>query len=418
MSSVEVTSVVEFPEEQERIQDVAQESTGESEVRKYDLKPYKSFDKMNLPHTLLRGIYGYGFESPSDIQSLGIVPIKEGFDVLAQAQSGTGKTGTFTIGALSRIDPSLPQVQALILAPVRELAQQIAYVAKQLSSHTKVKVYAATGGTPCREDIAAIKNGAQLIVGTPGRIYDLMSRGALSRQNMRILILDEADQLLADRFKDQFIEIMKLGFPETMRVALFSATMPPNVVEFTESFLQDPVRILIPKEEVTLAGIKQYFVDCRKEDWKFEVLCDIYQQLNINTAIVYCNSRKRAEWLAQKMKENRFTLECIHGEMDVVERKKRMDDFRMGHVRVLISTDMLARGIDVQQVSLVINYEMPVQRENYIHRIGRCGRYGKKGMAINLVIEDELRAMEEIQNYYATTIVPLPEDLSTLSGSV
>lgn len=410
MSSVEFTSVSSENETMEVAQEVQQE-----EVRKYDLKPYKSFDKMDLQANLLRGIYSYGFESPSDIQSLGIVPIREGYDVLAQAQSGTGKTGTFTIGALSRIDVSLPQVQVLILAPVRELAQQIAYVAKQLSSHTKIKTYAATGGTPCREDIAAIKSGAQLVVGTPGRIYDLMNRGALSRQHIRLLILDEADQLLEDRFKDQFIEIMKLGFPSSMRVALFSATMPPNVVEFTETFLQDPVRILIPKEDVTLSGIKQYFVDCRQEEWKFEVLCDLYQQLNINTAIVYCNSRKRAEWLAQKMKDNNFTLEYIHGEMDVIERKKRMDDFRRGSVRVLISTDMLARGIDVQQVSLVINYEMPLQRENYIHRIGRCGRYGKKGMAINLVIEEEMRAMEEIKSYYSTAIIPLPEDLSIIS---
>lgn len=410
MSSVEFTSVSSENETMEVAQEVQQE-----EVRKYDLKPYKSFDKMDLQANLLRGIYSYGFESPSDIQSLGIVPIREGYDVLAQAQSGTGKTGTFTIGALSRIDVSLPQVQVLILAPVRELAQQIAYVAKQLSSHTKIKTYAATGGTPCREDITAIKNGAQLIVGTPGRIYDLMNRGALLRQHIRLLILDEADQLLEDRFKDQFIEIMKLGFPSSMRVALFSATMPPNVVEFTETFLQDPVSILIPKEDVTLSGIKQYFVDCRQEEWKFEVLCDLYQQLNINTAIVYCNSRKRAEWLAQKMKDNNFTLEYIHGEMDVIERKKRMDDFRRGSVRVLISTDMLARGIDVQQVSLVINYEMPLQRENYIHRIGRCGRYGKKGMAINLVIEEEMRGMEEIKSYYSTAILPLPEDLSIIS---
>lgn len=414
MSSVEVTQVTSFADISPVTENVQEDTTASHE---YKVKPFKSFDDMGLSHGLLRGIYGYGFENPSDIQSLGIVPIKEGLDVLAQAQSGTGKTGTFTIGALSRVDPSLHQVQALILAPVRELAQQIAYVAKELATHSKIKVYAATGGTPCREDIAAIKNGAQVIVGTPGRIYDLMSRGALSRQYMRILILDEADQLLADRFKDQFIEIMKLGFPETLRVGLFSATMPPNVVEFTESFLQNPVSILIPKEEVTLAGIKQYVVDCRKEDWKFEVLCDLYQQLNINTAIIYCNSRKRAEWLAQKMNENRFTLECIHGEMDVLERKKRMDDFRKGAFRVLISTDMLARGIDVQQVGLVINYEMPVQHENYIHRIGRCGRYGKKGMAINLVVEDEMRTMEEIQNYYATTILPLPEDLTTLSNS-
>lgn len=376
---------------------------------------YESFDAMELPEALLRGIYAFGFEKPSSIQQRAIKPITQGRDVLAQAQSGTGKTGTFCIGSLTRIDPSIPVPQVVVLAPTRELAQQIETVAKGLSTYMKIKVYGATGGTPLREDMQALKAGAQFIVGTPGRIWDLMRREALVRDNIRVLVLDEADQMLEDRFQDQVVEIMRLGFPEQTRIALFSATMPAEVIEFTNNILSNPIRILVPPEEVTLDGIKQFYVGLDREEWKFDVLCDIYQQLNINQALIYCNKRQRAEWLASKMKDAGFTLECIHGDMDVGERRSRMSDFRKGSVRVLISTDLLARGIDVQQVSLVINFELPTQKENYIHRIGRSGRYGRKGVAINLVAGDEVRQMKEIEKFYATNVEPLPENLATLS---
>ena len=373
-----------------------------------------SFDDMNLPEKILRGIYSFGFEKPSEIQKRAIVPITLGRDVLAQAQSGTGKTGTFTIGSLSRIDPSLEEIQVLVLVPTHELAEQIYKVAKAIGSFLNIKAHFAIGGNPVRVDMQAIKSGCQFLVGTPGRIYDLAHRGALKRDNIRVLIMDEADQMLEDRFQEQVLEILKLGFPEQTRIALFSATMPPEIIKFTSGLLKDPVKILIPAEDVTLEGIKQYFVPLEQEDWKFDVLCDIYAQLPINQAIIYCNKRQRAEWLAMKMKEAKFTLECIHGDMNTAERKKRMDDFRSGNVRVLISTDLLARGIDVQQVSLVINFELPTQQENYIHRIGRSGRFGRKGVAINIIAGDELRQMKEIESYYATTVEQLPNTLSSI----
>jgi superfamily II DNA/RNA helicase len=187
------------------------------------------------------------------------------------------------------------------------------------------------------------------------------------------------------------------------------------VIEFAEKLLNNPVRILVPPEEVTLDGIKQYVVTLQREEWKYDVLCDLYQQLNINQAIIYCNKRQRAEWLAEKMGGQGFPLTCIHGEMDVEERRRRMKDFRTGNIRVLISTDLLARGIDVQQVSLVINYELPVQRENYIHRIGRSGRFGRKGVAINLIAGEEASLMAEIESHYSTKVEALPEDLAKLS---
>jgi superfamily II DNA/RNA helicase len=211
--------------------------------------------------------------------------------------------------------------------------------------------------------------------------------------------------------------ILEFQFPATCRIGLFSATMPPEVMEVAEKFLQNPVRILIPPENVTLDGIKQYYVNVGPDDkYKFDTLLDIYQHLVIAQLIIFVNTKKRAEWLAMKMREKGFTLECIHGEMDVAERKQRMEDFRRGACRVLISTDLLARGIDVQQVSMVINYELPTQHENYIHRIGRSGRFGRKGVAINLIAGDEINSVREIEKTYSTVIQELPEDLNSLAG--
>jgi translation initiation factor 4A len=387
-----------------------------TELSNSNVTIYNSFDEMNLRDELLRGIYANGFERPSEIQKRGIVPITQGKDVLAQAQSGTGKTGTFTIGSMQLIDVSNPKPQVLVLAPTRELAQQIESVACALGGFMGVKLYCTTGGTPIRDDIRALERGAQFIVGTPGRIWDLMHRNALSRNSIRVLIFDEADQMLEDRFKEQVMSILQLGFPKTTQVALFSATMPEEVVQVADTLLRDPVRILIPPEEVTLDGIKQYYVDLPKEDWKFDALCDIYKQLNVNQALIYCNKRARAEWLADKMTQEGFPLSCIHGEMEVDERKRKMKGFREGTVRVLISTDLLARGIDVQQVSLVINFELPTQRENYIHRIGRSGRFGRKGVAINLISAEEKSLKDEIEKYYSTKIDELPMDLGSILG--
>ena len=379
-----------------------------------EVKMFKSFDDMELPENLLRGIYSYGFEVPSKIQQLAIIPIKQKNDILAQAQSGTGKTGAFTIGSMCVMDPTLLKVQVLVLVPTQELAKQIFNVAKQLGIHLPITCYCATGGSPIRDDIKAIENGAQFIVGTPGRIFDLMNRKVLHSENIRCLIMDEADQMLEDRFYKQVMCILEMGFPKTTKVALFSATMPQEVIVVANKLLVDPIRILIPPEDVTLDGIKQFCVTLEKEDWKYDVLCDIYKQLNINQAIIYCNKRQRAEWLAEKLSADGYPLSCIHGEMENDERRRRMEEFRSGKIRVLISTDLLARGIDVQQVSLVMNYELPMNRENYIHRIGRSGRYGRKGVAINLVSPNEVKIRTEIETHYGTKMIDLPEDLNLI----
>lgn len=380
-----------------------------------DITEYDSFDTMNLPDSLLRGVYSFGFERPSKIQSKGIVPMVQGRDLLAQAQSGTGKTGTFVIGSLSRIDPSVAKPQILVLVHVRELAQQIAKVATSLGTHMGVKVLCATGGNQLRDDIRTLENGAQFIVGTPGRIYDLIHRNALDRNKIKVLILDEADQMLEDLFYDQVMAILNMGFPEETQVALLSATMPPEVVAVAEKILRNPVKILIEDtDNVKLDGINQFVIPLDREDWKFECICDLYKNLNITQALIFCNKRQKAEILAEKMSAQGFPISCIHGEMEKKERDRRLAEFRQGASRVLISTDLLARGIDVQQVSLVINYELPTNSENYIHRIGRSGRFGRKGTAINLVLPEEESAMKELEKKYGCFMSQLPNDLSKI----
>ena len=380
-----------------------------------ELTKYDSFEDMDLNDELVRGIYSYGFEKPSKIQQIAIVPMSKNNDILAQSQSGTGKTGAFTIGSLSVIDTSIKAPQVLVICPTRELSQQTERVVTALGTYMKIKVLSATGGNRLQGDINTLRAGAQFVVGTPGRIYDLIRRGDLLVEYMKYVILDEADQMLEDLFADQIKAILDSHFPNSTRLALFSATMPSNVIDIAENYLSNPVRILLPPDEVTLKGIKQYYVDIEREEWKLPVLLDLYQQIAVNQALIYVNKRQKAEWLAKQLASHGFTLEYIHGEMEVGDRKKRMDDFRSGNVRVLISTDLLARGIDVQQVSLVVNYELPVQRENYIHRIGRSGRYGKKGVAINLGCGEEKGNLKEIEKHYSTVIDELPEDLSILS---
>lgn len=379
-----------------------------------DVKLYKEFDEMNLPENLLRGVFAYGFEKPSAIQEKGIVPIAEGRDVLAQAQSGTGKTGTFVIGSLARVDEAIKKPQVLVLVHVRELAQQIEKVAKALGSFMNLQVLCAVGGNPLRDDIRQLEGGAQFIVGTPGRVFDLVNRNVLDRSEIRVLIMDEADQMLEDLFYKQVMCILEKGFPEKTRVALFSATMPEQVVEVANKILNDPVRVLIKPAAVRLEGIQQFFVPLDREDHKFECICDLYKNLNISQAVIFCNKRQKAEMLAERMTAQGYPVTCLHGELEKPERTRRMKQFIEGSTRVMVATDIIARGIDVQQISLVINYELPTNRENYVHRIGRAGRFGRKGTTINMLLPEEEGMMKDISEHYDMKVVPLPDSISNL----
>jgi translation initiation factor 4A len=378
---------------------------------KYD-EPVESFDDLDLNEDLLRGIYSYGFEKPSAIQQRAIRPVLMGRDTIGQAQSGTGKTGAFVISCLQKIDISQKVCQALILAPTRELAQQIMRVAQSLGDYMKVRCHACIGGTAVREDVEKLREGQHLVVGTPGRVYDMASKRSLKLDQLQIFVIDEADEMLKHGFKEQIYDVFKL-LPSTVQVALFSATMPEEIIKLTGKFMRDPIRILVKTAELTLEGIRQFYVAIEKEEWKFDTLKDLYETLTITQAIIYCNTRKKVDYLADKMNENDHTVSCMHADLDQKERNLIMREFRSGSSRVLISTDLLARGIDVQQVSLVINYDLPASIENYLHRIGRSGRFGRKGVAINFVVgQDDMRTLKDIEQHYNTQIDELPQDVA------
>jgi translation initiation factor 4A len=379
-----------------------------------ELSEFNRFDDMELSESILRGIYAYGFETPSTIQKRAIMPIIQGRDTIAQAQSGTGKTGTFTIGMLQRIDPGMNECQAIIMAPTRELVEQIYRVVKALSDFMDIQIHSCVGGKSIQDDIKILRKGAHVVIGTPGRMLDMINRRALLLKHLKLIILDEADEMLSIGFKDQVYSIFE-QMPSDTQVCLFSATMPNAMIQLSERFLRMPARIIVKRDEVTLDGIKQYYVNVSKNEWKLETLCDLYEQLTITQAIIYCNTRQTVEWLSEEMNKRDFSVTAFHSELDQKQREMLMNQFRLGTTRVLISTDILGRGIDVQQVSLVFNYDIPTKSENYIHRIGRSGRFGRKGVAINFVTDDTIQDMQRIQHFYSTQINELPGDLSDLS---
>jgi translation initiation factor 4A len=394
---------------------VAQQTVDNVEIAE-DLQNFEkvdSFDNMGLREELLRGIYSYGFERPSAIQQKAIVPTIKGKDVIAQAQSGTGKTATFAIGALQQINFSNRHCQALILAPTRELAAQIQKVVLALGDYLGVKAHACIGGTRIRDDLQILQDGVHVIVGTPGRVLDLLSRGSLDPTHIKIFILDEADEMLSRGFKDQIYDVFQ-HLPTDVQVGLFSATMPPEALDITQNFMSGPLKILVKQEEVTLEGIRQFFINCEKEDWKLDTLFDLYDTLNIAQAVIFCNTRKRVDWLTDQLRQKDFTVSATHGDLQPEERNKILTEFRTGSSRILITTDLLARGIDVHGVSLVINYDLPRNFEKYIHRIGRSGRFGRKGVAINLVAYEDQGRLKEIERYYNTVVEEMPANITEL----
>merc|ERR1712093_496084 len=252
-----------------------------------------------------------------------------------------------------------------------------------------------------------------MVVGTPGRVFDMVGKRHLKADDLRIFVLDEADEMLSRGFKDQIYDIFTT-LPQDVHVGLFSATMPQEILDLTQKYMRDPIRILVKRDELTLEGIRQFYIAVEKEEWKLDTLCDLYETLTITQAIIYANTRRKVAWLTDKMRERDFTVSAMHGDMDMKEREIIMKEFRSGSSRVLITTDLLARGIDVQQVSLVINYDLPTNLENYIHRIGRSGRFGRKGVAINFIISDDVRVLRDIEQFYNTQIEEMPMNVADL----
>ncbi|SPT20836.1 unnamed protein product [Triticum aestivum] len=372
-----------------------------------------SFDAMGIREDLLRGIYGYGFEKPSAIQQRAVVPIIAGRDVIAQAQSGTGKTSMVSLSVCQVIDTNIHEVQALILSPTRELATQTERVMQAVGNYMSVSVHACVGGKSIGEDIRKLEAGVHVVSGTPGRVCDMIKRRTLRTRAIKLLVLDEADEMLTRGFKDQIYDVYRYLPPE-LQVVLISATLPHDILEITSKFMTDPVRILVKRDELTLEGMKQFFVAVEKEEWKFDTLCDLYDTLTITQAVIFCNTKRKVDWLTERMRTNNFTVSAMHGDMPQKERDAIMSEFRSGTTRVLITTDVWARGLDVQQVSLVINYDLPNNRELYIHRIGRSGRFGRKGVAINFVRKDDIRILRDIEQYYSTQIDEMPMNVADL----
>ena len=369
----------------------------------------ESFDDLDIKDNLLRGIYGNGYETPSAIQQKAIKPIIDGCDIIAQAQSGTGKTATFSIGLLHRIDETKKETQAIILAHTRELALQIESVIKKLSEYMNVSINLSVGGTTVRNNIDELLKNPQIVIGTPGRVLDMINKKALDTRDLKIMILDEADEMLSKIFSNQIYDIFRF-LPNNIQVGLFSATMTPDFFRISKCFMRNPVKILVKDEDLTLEGIKQFYINLEHNEYKYETLCDLYDLCSVSQTIIYCNSRTMVEELYRRLCEDNFSCVCMHGELSQDERNKIMSEFRNGTSRILISTDLLSRGIDIQQVSLVINYDIPNNIESYIHRIGRSGRYGRKGTSINFLTRYDIKKMKDIEEYYHTIIEELPEN--------
>ncbi|KAM3137517.1 Eukaryotic initiation factor 4A-III [Paramecium bursaria] len=391
---------------------ILHDNTVEYETSEH-VEVYPSFESMKLREELIRGIYAYGFDKPSAVQQRAIVPIIQGRDVIVQSQSGTGKTAVFCLSALSVIDTQVREPQVLILSNTRELAEQSQKVCMALGDQMNVSIHACMGGHSIQEDISKLQHGVQIISGTPGRVFDMIQRKELRVRSLKMLILDEADEMLTKGFQKQVYDIYRY-LPANTQNIVVSATLPQEIVEMTNKFMNKPLKILVKRDELTLDGIKQFFIQVDKEEWKFDTLCDLYDTLTITQAVIFCNTKEKVDWLANKMRENSFTVVQMHGGMQQKERDRIMNEYRQGNSRVLIATDVWGRGLDVQQVSLVINYDLPTSREFYIHRIGRSGRFGRKGVAINFVKQEDVRILRDIEQYYSTQIDEMPMNVTDL----
>ena len=378
------------------------------------LNYYDSFEAkdLNIKDEILKGIYAYGFEKPSQIQRVAIKPIIDGNDIVVQSHSGTGKTATFIIGILQKLDITSNKTQFIIISNTRELAVQTNKVFNSLSSYFKVSSNLCIGGDMQYKYNTNNVND-QVIIGTPGRISDLVNKNIIDLSNLKMIVIDEADDVLSNSFRKQIKKIFNV-LPDSSQVVLISATIPEEMSSlFNSIFKPNYLTILVKDEEITLDGIKQFYINL-DEQFKIDALMDLYKFISIGQAIVYCNKKFKADDLQNILEENNFSVSILHGDMLQKEREEIMTKFRNGQTRILITTDILARGIDIQQVSLVINYDMPKYPQTYIHRIGRSGRFGRKGTAINFVTKKERNILISIKKMYNTEINELPADVSNL----
>ena len=375
-----------------------------------------NWEELEIEPKILRGIFAHGFEKPSPIQQRAIKPVIEGRDVIAQAQSGTGKTATFTIGALQRVNIAESSTQVLILSPTRELSSQTAKVVSSLGSFMDgLKIQTLFGGSSIEEGSSfSSRNIPHIICGCPGRVHDMMRRDRISSKSIKLIILDEADEMLSAGFKEQVYNIFQ-HLNSDVQVCLFSATLPDGINTIIEKIMRNPMKISVKREQLTLEGISQYYIAVNDDREKYTTLKNIFSFITLSHTIIYCNSIKRVQDLYEAMCEDGFPVCRIHSNMDKSERDKAFNDFRNGNSRVLISSNVTARGIDIQQVSVVINFDLPKCVHNYLHRIGRSGRWGRKGVGINFITRRDIMQIKKIEEHYSTQISEMPSELTFLS---
>jgi len=364
------------------------------------------FEDYCLKRELLMGIFEKGWEKPSPIQEASIPIAQSGRDVLARAKNGTGKTGAYSIPILDSIDTSKDHIQGMIIVPTRELALQTSQIAIELSKHMGIKVMVTTGGTNLKDDIMRIYEKVHLVVATPGRILDLMEKKIADVEHCKILCLDEADKLLSQDFKGMLDRLIS-HLPKQRQILLYSATFPLTVEHFMKKHMQEPYEVNL-MDELTLKGITQYYAFVQERQ-KVHCLNTLFSKLQINQSIIFCNSTQRVELLAKKITELGYSCYYIHAKMAQAHRNRVFHDFRAGLCRNLVCSDLFTRGIDIQAVNVVINFDFPKMAETYLHRIGRSGRFGHLGIAINLITYDDRFALHRIENELGTEIRPIPK---------
>lgn len=381
-----------------------------------ELKSYDRFDDsdLSLKDEIVRGVYAMGFERLSPIQRIAIKPIVSGEDIVVQSHSGTGKTATFVISALQRINTEVSATQAIIVSNTRELAEQTQRVFDNLSTFMGATSYLCIGGDMSNKYMASTVQ-QHVVIGTPGRLCDMIKRGYVDTSQVKMIIVDEADEVLSSGFRKQVSMIFR-ALPEATQTVLISATIPEEMSDLLQHIMRrNYISILVKNDEITLDGIRQHYAQL-DERYKMNAIIDVLRLVSFSQCVIYCNKKQRADEIHRVLTDESFKVAVLHSDLLPKERKDVLNQFVKGQFRVIVTTDVMARGIDVQQISLVVNFDMPKQPSTYIHRIGRSGRFGRQGMAINFVVPQEMPILSNIQKTYNTNIYYLPENLSELNS--
>ncbi|RKD35057.1 DEAD/DEAH box helicase [Lacrimispora algidixylanolytica] len=365
------------------------------------------FDELQLDERILRAVADMGFEEASPIQAQAIPVQVEGRDIIGQAQTGTGKTAAFGIPLLQKVDPKVKKLQAIALCPTRELAIQVADEIRRLAKYMHgVKVVPIYGGQDIVKQIRSLKDGTQVIIGTPGRVMDHMRRKTVKFDTVRTVVMDEADEMLNMGFLEDMETILS-QLPEDRQTVMFSATMPSAIMEIARKFQQDPVTVKVVKKELTVPNITQYYYEVKPKT-KVEVMCRLLDMYAPKLSVAFCNTKKQVDELVQSLQGRGYFAEGLHGDLKQIQRDRVMNSFRNGKTEILVATDVAARGIDVEDVEAVFNYDLPQDDEYYVHRIGRTGRANREGIAFSFVVGKEVYKLRDIQRYCKTKIVPQP----------